>query len=235
MKQHPTNVINFGKSNYGEMWEIQKQLFSARLKNEISDTIIFTEHENVFTFGKASDKNHLLANEAELKNKSIEVFEIDRGGDVTFHGPGQVVCYPILYLSNYKEDVHFYLRNLEEVIIKTLENLKIFSNRIPDLTGVWIENEKIAAIGIKVSRWITMHGFAFNNFTDLSNFDRIIPCGIFHKGVTSLNQLGIQISNSELINLFCKNFSEVFEMNISFINKNELFKNSFYESEYIKN
>ncbi len=233
-------AVNYGNSRFEEMWKIQKQLHLARQQKRNPDILIFTEHEHVYTFGKSSNQNHLLANEDELNKKGIETFEIDRGGDITYHGPGQIVCYPIINLSDYSEDIHKYLRNLEEVIIRTLSSLNIKSTRNSDYTGVWFENEKIAAIGVKVSRWITMHGFAFNNFPDLTFFDRIIPCGIFHKGVTSLKQFGIEIPNLELINLFKKYFTEVFNMEIVPISKEELIKilgSSILEteSELIKN
>jgi lipoyl(octanoyl) transferase len=143
----------------------------------------------VYTFGKKSDADHLLASEKELETCGIESYSVDRGGDVTYHGPGQIVAYPIVDLNNYSKDIHRYLRNLEETIITALEKFGIKGGREDGFTGVWVGGEKIAAIGIKVSRWITMHGFALNVNTDLSKFRRIIPCGIFHKGVTSMQNV----------------------------------------------
>jgi lipoyl(octanoyl) transferase len=141
------------------------------------------------------------------------VFKIDRGGDVTFHGPGQLVGYPILDLNNYYLDIHRYLRDIEEVLIRTTQDFGIDGQRSDGLTGVWVKNEKIAAIGVKVSRWITMHGFAFNVNTDLSYYDRIIPCGIFNKGVTSLQALkGKDVAMADVENSVIHNFKSVFSV-----------------------
>ncbi len=184
MKQLLT--INLGRTRYADAWELQKKIFSARLEKKIPDVLLLTEHDPVFTLGKGADTNHLLASDEELHEKKIDMFHIDRGGDVTFHGPGQIVGYPILDLNNYYCDIHRYLRDLEEVLIQTLSEYEVQAMRSEGLTGVWVKNEKIAAIGVKVSRWITMHGFALNVNTDLQYFERMIPCGIFDKGVTSL-------------------------------------------------
>jgi lipoyl(octanoyl) transferase len=143
----------------------------------------------VYTIGKSGDENHLLASQSELAQGGVEVFQIDRGGDITYHGPGQIVGYPIIDLQEYRTDLHWYLRNLEEVIIRAIREHGIEGGREEGMTGVWVKGEKIAAIGVKVSRWITMHGFALNVNTDLAKFGRIIPCGIFHKGVTSMERL----------------------------------------------
>lgn len=151
--------------------------------------LLFTEHEHVYTIGKGGDENHVLASQSELKETGVDVFRIDRGGDVTYHGPGQIVGYPILDLNLYFADIHRYLRCLEEVIILALNDYGIEATREPDFTGVWVKGEKIAAIGVKVSKWITMHGFALNVNSDLSKYERIIPCGIFHKGVTSMERI----------------------------------------------
>jgi lipoyl(octanoyl) transferase len=182
-------VTNIGRTRYGEAWELQKKLFDLRHYGLITDILLFTEHEHVYTIGKGGDDNHLLASEEELRNGGIDVYHIDRGGDITYHGPGQVVGYPILALDQYFADIHRYLRSLEEVIILALEEFGLDAGREDGMTGVWVGGEKIAAIGVKVSRWVTMHGFALNVNTDLTKFDRIIPCGIFHKGVTSMQRL----------------------------------------------
>jgi lipoyl(octanoyl) transferase len=160
-----------------------------RLTGAIGDLLLLTEHDHVYTFGKSGDDNHLLASHEELEIDGAEVFHIDRGGDVTYHGPGQIVGYPIIDLQKRMPDIHLYLRSLEETIIAALRDFGIAGMREEGLTGVWVDGEKIAAIGIKVSRWITMHGFALNVNTDLARFGRIIPCGIFHKGVTSLEKI----------------------------------------------
>jgi lipoate-protein ligase B len=216
-------VVNIGRSKYADAWELQKQIFSARLDQRIGDVLLLTEHEPVFTLGKGADENHLLANELELNEKKIDMFWIDRGGDVTFHGPGQIVGYPILDLNQHYLDIHRYLRELEEMIIRTLNDYGIDSGREKEFTGVWVKNEKIAALGVKVSKWITMHGFAFNVSTDLSFFDRIIPCGIFHKGVTSLQQvLGKTIEIADVHQYLVKHFSNIFAYEVKQISKEQL-------------
>jgi lipoyl(octanoyl) transferase len=205
-------VFNFHRTDYKQTWDLQKKIFSLVQENAIDDVLILNEHEHVYTIGKSGDDNHLLASEEELELNGANVFHIDRGGDITYHGPGQLVGYPILNLENYYLDIHRYLRDLEEVIILTLQDFGIEGKRNNDFTGVWVGENKIAAIGVKVSKWITMHGFAFNVNTDLSYFDRIIPCGIFHKGVTSLEKLlGKKIAMKEVEESVIKNFGDVFQ------------------------
>lgn len=206
-------TINLGRTRYADAWNLQRKFFSARLARLIPDVLLLTEHEPVYTLGKGADANHLLANDGELIEKKIDVFNIDRGGDVTFHGPGQLVGYPILDLNNYYLDIHRYLRDIEEVLIRTTQDFGIGAQRSDGLTGVWVKNEKIAAIGVKVSRWITMHGFAFNVNTDLSYFDRIIPCGIFNKGVTSLRALkGKDVAMTDVEESVVHHFESVFSV-----------------------
>ncbi len=196
-----------------------------RVANEISDTILFTEHHNTYTIGKSGGDDHLLADDVELHHKGVSVFKTDRGGDITYHGPGQLVCYPILDLNGYYLDVRRYLRDLEEVIIKTLAHYDISARRDPEFTGVWVGNEKICAMGVKVSRWVTMHGFAFNVNTDLSFFGRIIPCGIFHKGVTSLSELlGETQDMEEVMENVAANIAEVFGVEIQMMPSSLLFE-----------
>ena len=204
-------LVNLGLTDYKSVWDLQRKLFELRVSGKIADVLLLNEHNHVYTLGKSSDANHLLAKAEDLKARGVEVFEIDRGGDVTYHGPGQLVGYPILDLNNYESDVHQYLRNLEEVIIKTLSEFGIESYRDENFTGVWVGSDKIAAIGVKVSHWVTMHGFALNVNTDLSYFDRIIPCGIFHKGVTSMQRLlGKEFSLQEVSNVIMEKFGNVF-------------------------
>ncbi len=192
-------VTNIGRSRYGDAWKLQQRLFDLRHHGLVGDLLLYTEHEHVYTIGKGGDENHLLATEAELKHSGVDVHRIDRGGDITYHGPGQIVGYPIIDLNLYFADIHRYLRCLEEVIITALSAFGIEAVREPDFTGVWVGVEKIAAIGVKVSKWITMHGFALNVSTDLSRFERIIPCGIFHKGVTSMERiLGRGVSQEDV-------------------------------------
>ena len=190
---------------------LQQEIWTLRHADAIQDILLLTEHEHVYTLGKSADDNHLLASEEELKISGTDVFHIDRGGDITYHGPGQIVGYPILDLNNYFLDIHRYLRSLEEVIIRTLAAFGILAGREKEMTGVWVNDEKIAAIGVKVSRWVTMHGFALNVNTDLSKFDRIIPCGIFHKGVTSMQRtLGQEVSIDSVQKAFVESFADVF-------------------------
>ena len=183
------SISNMGRTRYADAWRFQQQVWELRCAQTIGDVLLFTEHEHVYTIGKGGDTDHLLASGNELKEGGVDFFQIDRGGDVTYHGPGQVVGYPIIDLKNYVPDLHKYLRNLEEVIIRALKRFGIDGTREEGFTGVWVKGDKIAAIGVKVSRWVTMHGFALNVNTDLAKFDRIIPCGIFHKGVTSMQLL----------------------------------------------
>lgn len=216
-------VVDIGRTRYADAWELQKKIFSARCDQRIGDCLLLTEHEPVFTLGKGADENHLLANDRELDEKKIDMFWIDRGGDVTFHGPGQIVGYPIIDLNRHYLDIHRYLRDIEEVIIRTLADYGIVSGREKEFTGVWVNSEKIAALGVKVSKWVTMHGFALNVNTDLSFFDRIIPCGIFHKGVTSIGQvLGKHVELSDVHQHLIAHFSEVFSSEIKQISKEEL-------------
>jgi len=204
-------VTHIGRTRYGEAWELQKKIFDLRHFGLMTDVLLYTEHEHVYTIGKGGDDNHLLASERELGESGVEVFHIDRGGDITYHGPGQVVGYPILALNDYFTDIHRYLRCLEETIILALDEFGIEAGREEGMTGVWVNGEKIAAIGVKVSRWVTMHGFALNVNTDLSKFDRIIPCGIFHKGVTSMQKiLGREIALEDVQQKLTDAFVRVF-------------------------
>jgi lipoyl(octanoyl) transferase len=182
------NYCDLGFIDYKEAWDLQKEVFELRYQNKISDVFFLLEHPNTYTFGKTADKKNLVGSEEYLHKNNISVYDIDRGGDITYHGPGQIVGYPIINLENWKKDTHKYLRSLEEIIIQTCAEYGISAERNSRYTGVWIGSRKIAAIGIKVSRWITMHGFAFNINTDLSLFNGIIPCGINDKEVTSLQR-----------------------------------------------
>ena len=216
------SVIRLGVTSYKATWDLQRRIFDLRREKKIPDVLLLNEHHHVYTLGKSSDENHLLANAEELKTKNIDLFEIDRGGDVTYHGPGQLVGYPILDLNEYYLDIHRYLRDLEEVLIRTLAEYNIKASHDEQFTGVWVGNDKIAAIGVKVSRWITMHGFALNVNTDLSYFDRIIPCGIFHKGVTSMERLLDRTINlNEVSQVLVEKFSQVFNVHVENKNQNE--------------
>ena len=179
------DIQDLGKLLYKKTWKYQKELLKKRSKNEINDTLILVEHEPVFTLGKNADENHILQNYPD----NIKTYQIERGGDVTYHGPGQLVAYPILDLRNYKKSISLYMRSLEQVIIDTLFDYNITANRKNGLTGVWYNNEKIAALGVRVSRWITMHGFSLNVNPNLNHYKNIIPCGIFEHGVTSMSNI----------------------------------------------
>ena len=204
-------VSNLGRTRYAEAWDLQQRVFDLRLRGLIDDVLLLTEHEHVYTLGKGGDANHLLASDAELSKDGTEVFRIDRGGDITYHGPGQIVGYPILDLNNYSPDIHKYLRSLEDVLIDLLHAFGIKGEREAGMTGVWVRGEKIAAIGVKVSKWITMHGFALNVNTDLQKFERIIPCGIFHKGITSMQRtLGREVPIEDVERKLAESFSGVF-------------------------
>ncbi len=178
--------INKGRTKYDTCWAFQKKLVGLRHKNKIPDCLIITEHEPVITIGRGADKKNLLATHDELKAKNIDLAEIERGGDITFHGPGQVILYPIINLTNHGRDVHLFLRKLEEVVITGLEEMGLMGSRKEELTGVWIENAKVAAIGVGVSHWITYHGLALNVNVDLDYFKLIVPCGIAEYEVASI-------------------------------------------------
>ena len=178
-------IKDLGQKSYKEVLNLQKKMQQQRIDKEIYDTLILVEHEPVYTLGKNASMNHLL----QSRDKSVDVFNIERGGDITFHGPGQLVGYPIIDLSNYKKSVSWYMRKLEQLTIDVLFEFGIIATRIQGLTGVWVGQEKIAAQGVRISRWVTMHGFALNVNPDLSYYDGIIPCGIFDRGITSMEEL----------------------------------------------
>ena len=178
-------IIDLGFLDYKNSWNYQKELQKKVLIGDCSDSIIFVEHDSVYTFGKNSDKSNLLVS----KDTKIKIYETERGGEITYHGPGQIVCYPILNLKNFKQSVTWYMRALEEVIIETLKLFNIKATRKDGLTGVWVKDEKIGAQGVRMTKWVTMHGFALNVNTDLSFFNDIIPCGIKDFGVTSIEKI----------------------------------------------
>jgi lipoyl(octanoyl) transferase len=184
-------VRRLGIVPYAEALELQRQLVERRKAGEIADQLLLLQHPPVITLGvKArNDRSHVLASADSLSMRGVEIFESGRGGDVTFHGPGQIVGYPILDLRPDRCDVHRYVRDLEEVLIRTLSRFGVDADRARGLTGVWVGTNKVAAIGVRIARWITSHGFALNVNTDLSHFDLIVPCGIHDRGVTSLQQI----------------------------------------------
>ena len=180
------NVFWLGLQEYNSVFELQKKIYSNILKDKSKDVILMLEHHNVYTLGRNANENHILP----LQNKCTKITHSDRGGDVTYHGPGQLVCYPVIDLNNYNKSVTWYINLIEESIIKVLRKNKIEAiKKESPLVGIWVEDEKIAAIGVRLSRWISTHGFAININTDLSYFDGIIPCGIFDYGVTSIEKV----------------------------------------------
>ncbi len=223
---------DLGQMDYRHAWDFQEKLLqeNVRIKSEArsqkseektTNHLLFVEHPPVYTLGKSGHEDNILIDEQSMKNNGIEFFKTNRGGDITFHGLDQIVVYPILDLEYFGTDIGKYLRNLEEVVIKTLQEYGIFAERSSGETGVWIEPQikhkarKICAIGVRCSRWITMHGLAFNVNTDLSYFNNIIPCGISGKQVTSLEkELGKKISIEEVKEKIRKNFEEVFECRV---------------------
>ena len=208
-------IIESGLTNYHDVWEIQKKLFHHVVENRSQNYLILTEHNPVITIGKSGNIKNLLTDPSQLLNKGIKVVEIDRGGDITFHGPGQIIGYPILDLAQFRKDIHWYLRNLEEVIIQTLRDYKIHGERIKNLTGVWVKGEKICAIGVKVTQWVTMHGFALNVSTNLEYFNHIVPCGISDHGVTSIfEQIGNNVNQKDVIKSLNRYFGEIFKVQL---------------------
>ena len=188
-------IHDLGQRPYQEVWDYQKEIQAKRIAGEIEDTLLMVEHEPVYTLGKNANENHLL----QSRDQSVDVFNIERGGDITFHGPGQLVGYPILDLSNYKKSISWYMRILEQIIIDTVSEFGIEAKRIEGLTGVWVGDEKIAALGVRIRRWVTMHGFSINVNTDLDFYDGIIPCGIFDHGITSMEQLLCRAQDMEKV------------------------------------
>ena len=179
------DVLDLGLSPFKEVWDLQKELVKKRQNGQIKDTLILAEHEPVYTLGKNADENHILQHPA----KDVKTYHIERGGDVTYHGPGQLVGYPIMDLHNYNKSISWYMHSLEQLIIDTLAEFKIKADRKDGLTGVLIDDEKIAALCVRVTSWTTMHGFSLNVLPDLTYYSGIIPCGIFEYGVTSMANL----------------------------------------------
>ena len=192
--------------SYNSAWDIQKEYHKKVVSGKEPDTLIIVEHEPVYTLGKNANDNHLLQSASE----EIQVFRIERGGDITFHGPGQIVVYPILDLNRFVKSVSWYMRTLEKIIIDTLSDFEIKAELKDGLTGVWVGDEKIGAQGVRISRWVTMHGLALNVNTDLRYFDGIIPCGIFDYGVTSMEKLmGSKQDINKVKNTIIKYFKNI--------------------------
>jgi lipoyl(octanoyl) transferase len=230
-------VRDLGNMRYKDAWDLQESLLQEGLKVKaeargrgISDPsqvatsnyLLFVEHPPVYTLGKSGSMEHVLISDKDREEKGIEFYPTNRGGDITFHGPGQIVGYPILDLEKWYTDIGRYLRNLEEVIIRVMAHYGLKGDRSPGETGVWLDpgvkgrERKICAMGVRCSRWITMHGFAFNVNTDLGYFDHIVPCGIYNKQVTSLEkELGYKLEIEEVKSLVIRHFSEIFQVDIA--------------------
>ncbi|MFN5910473.1 MAG: lipoyl(octanoyl) transferase LipB [Bacteroidota bacterium] len=221
------HFLDLGMIDYQEAWDYQESLFAATIDKKIrirngeaglqtENHLLFCEHPHVYTLGKSGSADHLLLNERELSDKGASFYKINRGGDITYHGPGQLVAYPIFDLDQFFTDIHKYMRYLEEAVINTLSEFGIASGRVDGLTGVWVEGEttrarKICAMGVKSSRWVTMHGIGFNVNADLNYFSHIIPCGIDDKAVTSMqHELGKPVDIMEVKTLLKKKLAEQF-------------------------
>jgi len=210
-------VRDLGLIPYAEALALQSDLVGRRRMGDIPDQLLLLQHPHVITLGTASSRSHVLADESRRRELGIDLVDVGRGGDVTYHGPGQLVGYPILDLKPDRKDVHRYLRDLEAVLVRTLDEMGIRGEPVPDLTGVWVNGRKIAAIGVRVSSgWITSHGFALNVSNDLSFFETIVPCGIQDVSVTSVSEeVGRPIGVPEILGIVSEAFSEVFGRAIS--------------------
>ena len=206
-----------GRVPYSDALALQRSLVDDRRAGRIPDTLLLVEHPHVLTLGVRGDggRSHILATDAMLASRGIEVHETGRGGDITYHGPGQIVGYPIIDLNPDRRDVHRYVRDLETVLIRTAADYGISAGRVEGLTGVWVDDGKLAAIGVRIARWITSHGFALNVTTDLDHFGLIVPCGITGRGVTSLARvLGRPLDSAEVENRIVGHFVNVFDLSL---------------------
>ncbi|MCY0864433.1 MAG: lipoyl(octanoyl) transferase LipB [Sulfobacillus sp.] len=211
-------TVDLGSMAYQPAWDLQRRVGQKVLDGEWPDVVLTVEHPPVYTVGRAAHGTltNLLWDEAHLQAEGIDVFQVDRGGDITYHGPGQLVGYPILNLNRYGRDLHLYLRRLEEALIQALAVFGIEAGRMPPHTGVWVGDEKIAAIGVKASRWVTQHGFALNVDPNLAHFSGIIPCGIQDKGVTSMRRLlGRPVTLAEVRPVVLEKLAEVFSLTLT--------------------
>ena len=202
-----------GLVGYEDGLRLQRELVAGRKAGTVPDTLLLLEHPHVYTLGRNAKTENLLISAEQLAARGAQVFEIDRGGDVTYHGPGQLVGYPILDLANHRRDIAWYMRCLEEVLIAVAWDYGIHAGRLAGAPGVWVGNDKLVAMGVHISRWVTSHGFAFNVNTDLRYFDWIVPCGLRDKGVTSLQKLlGRPVEMEEVAGRAVRHFGRVFEV-----------------------
>lgn len=240
-KNKNVQFVDLGLMPYKDAWDLQEQLLEGvskiKLNNRALDQeqriatpnfLLFCEHPHVYTLGKSGNENNLLLQEAYLSQIGASFFKINRGGDITYHGPGQLVGYPILDLENFTTDIHLYLRMLEEAIIQTCQDFGLNAGRVDKLTGVWLDPDsenkrKICAMGVKASRWITMHGFALNVNTDLAYFQHIVPCGILEHGVTSLKaELGHEVDEDQVKKMVLNNLEKQFNFQIQHVSRETL-------------
>jgi lipoate-protein ligase B len=220
-------IVDLGLISYTDAYALQQRIVAARKSHAIDDVLLLCQHTHVLTLGRNGKRENLLASEHVLRQKGVEFHATNRGGDITYHGPGQIVGYPILDLSRIKQDVHFYVRTLEEVMIRTGADFGITAFRIPGKTGIWVDTtpaeEKLAAIGVHISRWVTSHGFAFNVSTDLRYFDLIVPCGIADRKATSLEKLlNRSVTLDEVKPRLVHHFAELFGRAAHTMSLNEL-------------
>ena len=220
-------ITDLGMIPYAEATALQHRIAAARKTGAIDDVLLFCEHPPVITLGRNGKRENLLASENVLKQKSVELQESNRGGDITYHGPGQIVGYPILNLDLIRRDVHWYVRALEEVMIRASAAFGVIAFRVPGKTGIWVHTEKfeekLAAIGVHISRWVTTHGFAFNVATDLRNFELIVPCGIADRKATSLEKLLTRaVTLAEVRPHLANHFCELFQFTPRWIDRQEL-------------
>lgn|SRR5574341_74680 len=208
-------VYDLGTKDYAETLELQHQLVEKKYNEKLPEILLLVEHNPVITLGRSSHLENILLDKGQLEKLNIQLHYIERGGDVTYHGPGQLVAYPIFDLNYYKQDTHLFLRLLEEVIIKTLASYNSKAERVAGLTGVWVQGKKVASIGVAAKRWITFHGLALNVNTDLKNFSYIHPCGMLDKEVTSMAELlKKKIALQEVKDNIVFHFGEVFDLNL---------------------
>ena len=212
----PLEVRRLGPVRYSDAVELQRTLVAERQRGLIADQLLLLEHPSVITRGVRAGADNVLASAVVLRRRGVEIHDARRGGDVTYHGPGQLVGYPIVSLKPDRCDVHRYVRDLEEVLIRAVAEFGVRATRIRGLTGVWVGNDKLAAIGVRLSRWVTSHGFALNVTTDLDDFALIRPCGLAERGVTSLARLtGTEMPDAAVADSVAKRFAEVFERDIA--------------------
>jgi lipoyl(octanoyl) transferase len=209
------HLEQLGLVDYSAALELQRERVAQRKSGAIPDTLLLLEHPHVYTLGRNARRENMLVSPGYLAARGAQVFSTDRGGDVTYHGPGQLVGYPILDLTQHRRDISWYMRSLEEVFIRTARDRGIEAGRSPGAAGVWVGNDKLVAMGVHLSRWVTSHGFALNVNTDLRYFEWIVPCGLRGKGVTSLARLlGHAVEMDEVVERVAEHFGAVFEMEV---------------------